>query len=229
MSKKAAVSYIRVSTGKQGTSGLGLKSQQESLRVFSLANGYEIVKEFCDIESGRNDSRPELQRALAYAKKIDACLIVAKLDRLARSVSFISKIMDAGTEFKAVDVPYADRSMLQMMSVFAELEARMCSERTKAALAEAKKDGVLLGGARPECRNNLNKQPGSREKGRETLKTKARNAYADILPEIRSMRINGSTFQEIANTLNARERVTRNGKEWHPMQVSRVLNRTTST
>jgi DNA invertase Pin-like site-specific DNA recombinase len=222
---KKAIAYFRVSTSKQGHSGLGLEAQRESVHIFSQAYGYEIVEEFIEIESGKNDSRPILQKALARSKKIGGCLVIAKLDRLARSVSFISQLMDAKTDFRATDYPDAPPLVLHIMTAVAQEEARACSERTKAALAAAKARGVLLGGTNPKCRNLT---PGARERGHKTIKSKAQEAYVDILQEIRLMRIRGSSFQEIADTLNARERMTRNGKTWHPIQISRVLNRPTA-
>jgi DNA invertase Pin-like site-specific DNA recombinase len=220
---KQAVSYIRVSTARQGHSGLGLEAQQNSVRIFSQANGLEIAKEFIEIESGKNDSRPILQEALTYSKKIGGTLVIAKLDRLARSVSFISQLMDAKTDFRACDYPDVPPMVLHIMAAVSENEAKACSDRTKAALAAAKERGVLLGAANPKCQNLPD---GAYARGGQVTKARALEAYADVRAEIFSMKINhGLSYQEIANTLNARGRFTRHGKEWHPMQVSRVLNR----
>lgn len=225
MSKKA-VSYIRVSTSKQGQSGLGLEAQQESVRVFAQANGYEVVQEFREIESGKNNDRPILQKALAHAKKIGACLVIAKLDRLARSVSFIAKLMESNTDFRAIDFPEASsassRLILHVMSAFAEHEARSCSERTKLALAAAKSKGKLLGASNPKCPKLT---PEARKKGQQKLKSKAIKAYSGILPKILELKSQGISLQGIANKLNAENEITRNGKSWHPIQISRALNR----
>jgi DNA invertase Pin-like site-specific DNA recombinase len=223
MSKQAA-SYIRVSTARQGSSGLGLglEAQRESVRVFALANGYEIAKEFLEVESGKNDARPVLAEALAHAKKTGACLVIAKLDRLARSVSFVARLMDAKTDFRAVDLPDASTLVLHIMSAVAENEAKSCSDRTKAALAAARERGKLLGGANPKCRNL---PPGARERGAQKTKDKARAAVADILPKLRTLKAQGLSLQGIANALNDEGQVTRSGKAWHAMQVSRALNR----
>jgi DNA invertase Pin-like site-specific DNA recombinase len=219
---KQAVSYIRVSTARQGSSGLGLEAQRESVRVFAQAHGYEVAQEFLEVESGKNDARPVLQKALAFAKKTGACLVIAKLDRLARSVSFVARLMDANTDFKAIDLPDASRLVLHIMSAVAENEAKSCSDRTKAALAAAKARGVVLGASNPACRNST--QAG-RAKGRETAKTKARAAYADLLPQILALKAQGLSFQGIADALNDEGQVTRNGKEWRAMQILRTLKR----
>jgi DNA invertase Pin-like site-specific DNA recombinase len=219
---KPAVSYIRVSTARQGSSGLGLEAQRESVRVFAQAYGYEIAQEFLEVESGKNDARPVLAKALAYAKKIGACFVIAKLDRLARSVSFVARLIDAKTDFRAVDLPDATSLMLHIMSAVAENEARACSDRTKVALAAAKARGTLLGGMNPKCRNL---PPGARERGAQTTKAKARAAVADILPKLRALKAQGLSLQGIADALNTEGQVTRSGKAWHPMQVSRALNR----
>ncbi len=219
---RQAVSYIRVSTVRQGSSGLGLEAQRESVRVFAQAQGYKIAQEFLEVESGKNDVRPVLEKALAHVKKTGACLVIAKLDRLARSVSFVARLMDANTDFRAVDLPDASRLVLHIMSAVAENEARSCSDRTRAALAAAKARGTLLGGANPKCRNL---PPGARERGAQMTKAKARAAYADIVPKLLTMRAEGVSLQGIADALNAENYTTCTGKAWHPMQVSRALKR----
>jgi DNA invertase Pin-like site-specific DNA recombinase len=228
--RKKAVSYIRVSTSKQGASGLGLEAQQESVRVFAQANSYEVVQEFREIESGKNNDRPILQKALAHAKKIGACLLIAKLDRLARSVSFIAKLMDANTDFRAIDFPEASsassRLFLHIMSAFAEHERVSCSERTKLALAAAKAKGKLLGAANPKCPKLT---PEARKKGQQKIKSKAISAYSGILPKIQELKKQGFSLQIIANKLNSENEITRNGKAWHPIQISRALKTAATT
>lgn len=219
---RQAVSYIRVSTARQGSSGLGLEAQRESVRVFAHAHGYEIAQEYLEVESGKNDARPVLQKALACAKKMGACLVIAKLDRLARSVSFVARLMDANTDFRAVDLPDASRLVLHIMSAVAENEAKSCSDRTKAALAAARERGTLLGGANPKCRNLPS---GARERGAQTTKAKARAAVADILPRLLALKAQGLSLQGIADALNTEGLVTRSGKAWHAMQISRALTR----
>ncbi|AMV19636.1 recombinase family protein [Planctomyces sp. SH-PL14] len=128
------VTYIRVSTQRQGRSGLGLSAQENAVREFAAQHDAKIVGSFTEVESGRDDERPELAKAIAYAKRQRATLIVAKLDRLARSVRFVSTLMESGVEFSAADMPFANRLTLHIMSAVAEDEARRISERTTAAL-----------------------------------------------------------------------------------------------
>jgi DNA invertase Pin-like site-specific DNA recombinase len=153
------VAYYRVSTAKQGQSGLGLQAQKESVEQYLNGGDLQLIAEFTEVETGKGSNaltkRPELQKAIAFAKKNKATLVIAKLDRLARNVHFIAGLLESGADFVAADMPEADRAMIQMMSVFAELEARRISERTKAALAQAKKNGVKLGN--PQLAATLNK------------------------------------------------------------------------
>lgn len=142
------VAYYRVSTQRQGQSGLGLEAQRAAVREFVGMN--PLFSEFTEVESGTKSDRPELGKALAMAKAKKAVLVIAKLDRLARNVHFISGLLESGVQFIAVDMPEADRTFLQMAAVFAEWEARKISERTKAALQAAKDRGITLGSPRIE-------------------------------------------------------------------------------
>ena len=141
------VTYYRVSTQRQGQSGLGLEAQRSAVQAF-LA-GKEIIAEFTEIESGRKTDRPQLVAALALAKKQKATLVIAKLDRLARNVHFISGLLESNVQFVAADMPEADRTFLQMAAVFAEWEATKIRKRTKEALAAAKARGTVLGSPTP--------------------------------------------------------------------------------
>ena len=137
------VAYYRVSTDRQGQSGLGLDAQRAAVAKHIAAA--ELVAEFTEVESGRKNDREQLAAALATAKKAKATLVIAKLDRLARNVHFISGLLESGVPFVCADMPEADRTFLQMMAVFAEWEARKISERTKSALAQVKAQGRTLG------------------------------------------------------------------------------------
>ena len=139
------ICYYRVSTQRQGESGLGLEAQQRAVEAFLLRREEEVVAEFTEIESGRKNCRPKLSEAIALCRKKRATLIIAKLDRLARNVHFISGLMESGVEFLAVDQPTKDRFMLHVQAAFAEEEARRISERTKAAMCSAKLRGVVIG------------------------------------------------------------------------------------
>src|SRR6267378_4434800 len=140
------VSYYRVSTGRQGHSGLGLDAQRQAVQEYLGGKPEnQLVEEHTEIESGKRSDRPELQAALATCKRHKATLIIAKLDRLARNVAFIANLMESGVEFVAVDNPHASKLMLHMLAAFAEHEREQISSRTKAALAAAKARGVKLG------------------------------------------------------------------------------------
>jgi DNA invertase Pin-like site-specific DNA recombinase len=139
------VSYLRVSTAKQGASGLGIEAQRTAIATFMTQTGAGHVAEFIEIESGRKDDRAELRAALALCRAERANLLVAKLDRLARSVAFVSAVMDSDVPLVAADNPHASRLVLHMLAAVAEFEREQISQRTKAALAMAKARGVILG------------------------------------------------------------------------------------
>jgi DNA invertase Pin-like site-specific DNA recombinase len=223
---RQVVSYLRVSTARQGTSGLGLEAQRVAVLAYCEAHGAEIVDEYREIESGRHNERPVLRQAIAYAKKIKGILVIAKLDRLARSVSFISNLMDSDIEFAACDLPEANRLLLHVMAAVGEAEAKAISDRTVAALAAAKARGTALGGLNPASRNltQAAREKGARNAG-QSLKAQARDAYADVLPLIQSLKGQGFTLQGIADELTEQGHVTRTGGAWGPVQVFRVLER----
>jgi DNA invertase Pin-like site-specific DNA recombinase len=143
------VAYYRVSTARQGKSGLGLEAQQQAVHEHLLDGGsWSLVGEFVEIESGKRADRPKLAEAIKACRLRGAKLVIAKLDRLARNVAFISNLMESGVEFEAVDFPQANRLTIHIMAAMAEHEAKMISDRPKAALAAAKRRGVKLGGDR---------------------------------------------------------------------------------
>lgn len=211
------VAYFRVSTDRQGQSGLGLEAQREA--VARYVGQAELLAEFTEVESGRNNNRAQLGAALATAKRAKATLVIAKLDRLARNVHFISGLLESNVPFVCADAPEADRTFLQMMAVFAEWEARKISERTKAALAQVKAQGRTLGCPKPEIGSAA---------GVAVLKAKA-SAYAErvgpIVREIQA-KAGASTLREIGQALEARGVATpRGGMAWGPAQVSNLLQR----
>lgn len=142
---KKAIAYYRVSTDRQGKSGLGLEAQEQAVSVFVSAYGYNVIAEYKEVESGRKNKRPELLAALAQCRKERATLIIAKFDRLGRNVAFVSNLMESKVAFKAVDNPHASDLMLHMLAAFAQHEAVQISIRTKDALQAAKRRGVELG------------------------------------------------------------------------------------
>lgn len=210
------VTYYRVSTQRQGQSGLGLEAQRSAVQNY-LA-GKEIIAEYTEVESGRKSDRPQLTAALALAKKHKATLVIAKLDRLARNVHFISGLLESGVQFVAVDMPEADRTFLQMAAVFAEWEARKISERTKAALQAAKERGTKLGSPDPLRGSKI---------GSAALVAKGNLFAQKVAPVLNDIvaRV-GTNLRTVARELEVRGIKTANGYEhWHPAQVGKLMRR----
>jgi DNA invertase Pin-like site-specific DNA recombinase len=226
------VAYYRVSTKAQGKSGLGLDAQKSAVETFSRQSAARVMKEYVEVESGRKtaEDRPELAGALAYAKRAGATLVVAKLDRLARNVAFLSRLMESGVDFVACDNPHANRFTIHVLAAVAEWEREQISARTKAALAQVKARGVALGSARPghwEGRESARQRGGEkgRAKASKVISAKARAEYADLLPTINAMRASGASLQKIADALNAEGHKTRRGAAFRPAQVQKILRR----
>jgi DNA invertase Pin-like site-specific DNA recombinase len=219
------VSYLRVSTDKQGRSRLGIEAQRAA--VASYLSGFSAVPlaEFVEVESGKRSDRPELARALAECSVRKATLVIAKLDRLARDAHFLLGLERSGIAFTAADMPNANRLTVGIMTMVAEEERRAISERTKAALAAAKERGVKLGG-RIE---NLKNADLGRRRAAETRRKKAKSRTADLLPVINAIRAEGITSATgIAKALNEREIPTTRGGRWQAVQVQRILQSATS-
>lgn len=216
---KQYIIYTRVSTAEQGKSGLGLEAQQRDIGIFLDRFSevpYEVIAEYQDIGSGGEDNRPELTKALALARKTGAELLVAKLDRLSRKVSFIAKIMDdKRVNLRVACMPFADKFQLHIHAALAEQERTFISERTKAALKAAKERGVVLGGMRdPLMKRNA------------VMKEKADDFARSISPIIKSMRTSGETLAAIADALNQSGKTTPRGGQWTSTAVKRVIDRT---
>lgn len=210
------VAYYRVSTAKQGASGLGLEAQRALVdRHLSGIEGGELVYEFTEIESGRKTKRPQLDAALWQCKRHGATLIIAKLDRLARNVHFISGLMESGVEFVAVDNPQANRLVLHILAAVAEEEARAISQRTKAALVAAKARGVKLG--------ENGKVLAERNKA-------ASQAHAELIaPMIEEIPYEErDTVTKMAEALNRYGVPTMRGGKWSRRQVYRLRAQTAS-
>ena len=224
------IAYYRVSTKRQGASGLGMEGQLAAVEQYAASTGGKIVATYREVESGKRSDRPELAKALAHAKRSKATLVVAKLDRLARNVAFLSALMESGVEFVACDNQHASRFTVHILAAVAEHEARQISERTKTALKAAKARGTLLGSAREghwEGREHL-RQAGIRKavaKAAESHRRSADEAYADLLPTIREMQTAGASLRSIAAKLNDLGHTTRRGKAWNASQVMRVAGR----
>ncbi len=221
------VAYYRVSTQKQGRSGLGLEAQEAAVAAYASAAGCAVVASYTEVETGKRDdleNRPELRRAIAHAKRSKAVLVIAKLDRLTRSVYVTALLHKSGVEFVCCDQPTANRLTIQILAAVAEDEARRISQRTKDALSAYKARGNVLGAARPESRNLTQeaRRRGARSAGAAARKA-AQAAYEDVSETIRSLDSAGLSLRAVAQHLNDQGHTTRRGCAWNPVQVSRVL------
>lgn len=217
---KRAVAYYRVSTARQGRSGLGLDAQREAVTLFARAEGWDLKAEHTEVESGKRVDRPELEAALAECRLHKATLIIAKLDRLARNVAFVARLMEAGVEFIAVDNPHANRITVHIISAIAEHEREQISARTKAAMAQAKARGVKIGGDR----GNL---PAVAAQGAcasaRVRRAHSRQYAADLLPIITKLEQQGlCTLSRVAGALNDMNVRTPRGGYWSAGQVARI-------
>lgn len=205
------VAYYRVSTVRQGESGLGLEAQQSAVESFLRGRGI-LLAEFVEVESGKKVRRPQLDEALRLCRKTKATLVIAKLDRLARNVHFISGLLEAGVDFRAVDAPSKDRFILHIQAAFAEEEARRISERTKAALAAAKARGIDVGAT-----------------GRARavkLKAEAIDRAEHLRNTVDSLRRQGITkVRGIRDQLNALGISSPGGGKWHLPNTQKLISR----
>lgn len=227
---KSIIAYYRVSTAKQGRSGLGLDGQQAAVGAFVAHRGCQLLASYQEVESGKKSDRPQLARALAHAKRSRATLVVAKLDRLARNVAFLSRLMESGVDFIAIDLEHANRLTIHILSAVAEGEAKAISDRTKAALQAAKARGTKLGSARPGHWDGREQFRAAglvkaREAAAAKISTAAREAYSDLLPLMQQRRAGGATLQQIADSLNLEGHTTRRGAQWNANAVKRVIDR----
>lgn len=222
----AIVGYQRVSTKGQGESGLGIEAQESAIQAYARQTGAKVVAMYTEVESGKLADRPELLKALAHARRSKATLVVAKLDRLARNVAFLSALMDSKVAFVACDNPHANRLTLHILAAVAEAEAKAISDRTKAALAAYKARGGKLGAELPQCRNLTAeaRAKGIRMAGDASRKA-ATEAYSDLIPTVQGMKAEGLSLRAMAERLNAEGHTTRRGKPWNQVQVARVLER----
>ena len=220
------VAYYRVSTGRQGRSGLGIEAQREAVKTYLNGGDWVIVDEFTEVENGKHADRPALDKALAAARLHRASLVVSKVDRLTRSVAFLSRLLEAGVDVRFADLPQIEgatgRFMLQQMVAVAELEAGIISARTKAALAAAKRRGKKLG-------DNRGVTPTAKMRALSAAALRKRSAAraADIAPTIKALREAGATtLGAIADGLNEQNIPTARGNGVRSAtQVARVLER----
>lgn len=216
------VAYYRVSTKQQGSSGLGLESQKEIVHSFIRNNGNRILNEFTEVESGRNNNRPQLLKAVSIAKQTGSTLVIAKLDRLSRNMTFISTLMDNKVKFVCCDMPDANELTIHIFASLAQWERKRISERTKNALdAKRKREPDW----KPGNPSNLTNE--AREKAYSKIRKNAmedhtvRHAYHYI----KLLRKQGLSFHKIADELNSEGYRTRTGKYFHAIQVCNIWKR----
>lgn len=220
MSNGRFISYLRVSTQKQGSSGLGLEAQRAAVTGYLNGGSWNLIQEVVEVESGKNSDRPELAKAISLCRKHKATLVIAKLDRLARNVHFISGLMESKVPFIAVDRPHSDPFEHHLYAAFAEKEGKDISIRTKAALAAAKARGKVLGGRRVSSKRFA--EIGAQ--ARSVRSQKAAGFAMGIKPLIDSLKVEGLTsLRDIASALNSRGIQAPRGGEWSAVQVSRLL------
>ena len=215
----SAVAYYRVSTVKQGQSGLGLEAQRASVLSYASSQGLTVVEEFTEVETGtRKRRRPQLEEALAHTRRVGGTLLIAKLDRLARNVAVVATLMESGVRFVAVDMPEADNLTIHVMAAVAEREAQLISSRTKAALGARKARGLKLG--KPE---NLTLE--ARKAGAETTRQRAIRDMRTVAAYAGALRKQGMTLRAVAAELEQHGFQTRRGGPWSATQVKRILDR----
>jgi DNA invertase Pin-like site-specific DNA recombinase len=218
------IAYYRVSTEEQGRSGLGLEAQR--LAVLSLCNGrgWEVIAEHTEIESGKRSDRPALSAAMHHAKVTGAVLVVAKLDRLSRSVAFLSQLQDSGAKFVAADMPEANELTVHIMAAVAQAERKAIGQRTREALTAAKARGTKLGN--PNGAAALRRAGKGNTDAVAVIRDEADSFARELAPVIADIRASGSlSLPAIANALNERHIQTRRGGMWHPTSVKNLLAR----
>jgi DNA invertase Pin-like site-specific DNA recombinase len=218
------VAYERVSTARQGRSGLGLEAQRDAIDAFGDQRGAEVTARFTEVESGRRNDRPELDKALSLARLTGATLVIAKLDRLSRNAAFLLTLQASGVRFLAADMPEANDLTVGIMALVAQQEREAISRRTKEALAAAKARGVKLGN--PNGAAALRSCSAGGKSLRQTVTANADAFAADLAPVLETIRSEGhTTLRAIAGELNARGIRTRRGGRWHVSSVRNLLDR----
>jgi DNA invertase Pin-like site-specific DNA recombinase len=216
------VSYYRVSTSRQGRSGLGIEAQKRSVSDYLNGGDWDLIGEFVEVESGKIDARPQLQSALAQCELTGATLVVAKLDRLSRNVAFLAALQDSGTKFVAADMPEANELTIHIMAAVAQAERKAISRRTKEALAAAKARGVRLGGHRG---NQADLQKGPAVASRKRSQAAAERADK-VMRQIVAIRAAGaSSLRQVASQLDQRGIGAPRGGRWSAAQVKAVVDR----
>jgi len=222
------VSYLRVSTDKQGQSGLGLEAQREAVSRYLNGGDWTLIQEVVEVESGKRNDRPQIAEALRLCRLHRATLIIAKLDRLARNVRFIANLMESGVEFVATDMPSANKLTIHILAAVAEDEAERISQRTKAALAAAKARGTKLGGNRLPLDQLAEAAAKGRKRSASVRSEAARKRAEEVMAVIKDIRSQGiDTLRGIAEALNRLHFEAPRGGSWSAVQVRRVLQANT--
>jgi DNA invertase Pin-like site-specific DNA recombinase len=218
------VSYLRVSTKRQGESGLGLEAQRRAVEDFLNGGNWKLVAEYVEIESGQDNARPKLAEALHRAKVTGARLLIAKLDRLSRNVAFIANLQESRVKFVCADMPDANELTVHLLAAIAQHERKVISKRTQDALAAAKARGQKLGN--PNGAAPLRRAGKGNSAAIGMIKARADQHAKDILPVIEDIRASGiTTLEGIAVELNARGILTARHGAWFPSTVKRLLAR----
>lgn len=206
------IAYYRVSTDRQGRSGLGLDAQKQAVSAYLNGGKWSLINEFVEVESGKNNARPQLEAAISLCRRKKAKLIIAKLDRLSRNLAFIATLMDSGIEFVAADNPHANKLTIHILAAVAQNERELIAERTIAALAAAKARGKRLGRYGAEVLAPTNRQ-------------KAYEHAREIAPALADMLADGLSLRKMASMLDSSGVNPPRGKKWSAMGVKRALNR----
>ena len=225
MAKGSFVAYYRVSTARQGRSGLGLDAQKKAVADYLNGGSWQLLAEFVEVESGKSDDRPQLEQALATCELSGATLVVAKLDRLSRNLAFLAKLQESGARFVAADMPEANELTIHIMAAVAQAERKAISTRTKEALAAAKARGVRLGGNRGNL-HDLRKGPA---KSAEARGRQAHERSLKVRRQIEAFAGDGTSLRQIARVLNDRGITAPRGGRWHAAQVKAVLERSSGS
>ncbi len=218
------ISYLRVSTARQGASGLGLEAQRSAVAAYAAAGGHTLVCEFVEVESGSKNARLQLTAALTACRLHRATLVIAKLDRLARNVAFIANLMDGGVEFVACDMPHANRLTLHLLAAIAEHEREMISQRTRAALQAAKARGVRLGNPNGAAALLDGCKSAAGASGVLRVAKAAQHAAA-VTPTLEELAMAGLNNRQAAVELNRRGVPSPSGHAWYSEQVRRTHGR----
>lgn len=224
MAQGRFIGYVRVSTDKQGRSGLGLEAQRQAIESYLNGGDWQLLDTFVEVESGSKSDRPQLRAALEACRRTGARLIIAKLDRLSRNLAFIANLMEAGVGFVAADMPHANEFTVHVLAAVAQHERKMISQRTKEALRVAKARGVKLGnpqGLRPEVAAQ------ARQRGTEVACRKAETFAARLYPHVARYRDLGLSLNEVARRLNIEGVLGPRGRPgtWTATSVRNLLRR----